>query len=391
MNLNRKSDVKQGNDKRAGMKFVLSTGDMADNQQTNETQWYVQVMDGGMVDPFSGQTISDSNPCDQAESGSGRALNDDVDRRYTGVQDYGDWRGRAEQKQDDFWDPDEAPPTAGSPYAGFPRYPGLLERAQQPFTAEGLGVPWYAVRGNHDGLIGGHVRGERDSAIALVTTACIKVYPNDKSPIRSAQANAAFAKDLADPAFIHAQLANAGLVPPDPNRALVTPDEYKQLHGALTTATAWGSSSRRREKASNGAAAYYAFTRRGIRFIALDTVAEGGGADRATSTTRSTCGSRASFGGPSAMACSPSRSGTTRSSDERGRHRRGRRGSAVTRRRPAATTTRATARRSTSGRVAKKHPEPVPQVPELRSRTSTATPTRTRSPRTRGGAASGFW
>ena len=53
------------------------------------------------------------------------------------------------------------PPAAG-PYAAFPRYPGLLDRAQAPFQAAGLKVPWYISRGNHDGLIQGNAPASTD-------------------------------------------------------------------------------------------------------------------------------------------------------------------------------------------------------------------------------------
>ena len=280
MNMNRRSDVKQGNRRRARMRFVIATGDLADNQQTNETRWYVRIMEGGLVDPFSGEPISDSNPCAQADAAERAQMNAAVAaRRYTGVQDYGDWPSTAAQeKRDGFWDPDVAPPTAASPYASFPRYNGLLDRAQQPFIAEGLDVPWFAARGNHDGLIGGTFAA--NAVFRGLATSCLKVYPNeDLDEDRYADPESgdeAFANDLGNAAFLQSQLANAGLTPPDPDRALVTPPEYKDLHGADDNAHGWGLVDNDELDASNGAASYYAFTRRGIRFIALDTVADGG-------------------------------------------------------------------------------------------------------------------
>ena len=47
---------------------------------------------------------------------------------------------------------------------------------------------------------------------------------------------------------------------------------------APTTTTASGSSTTGQNDKSNGAAEYYAFTKNGIRFIAIDTNAEGGDA-----------------------------------------------------------------------------------------------------------------
>lgn len=280
MNLNRKSRVKQGNKKRAGLGFALATGDLADNQQVNETDWYVNIMDGGLVDPFSGKPVSDANPCPQADPQETAQMNEDVaNRRYTGVQDYDDWPAKsAREKRDGFWDPDAAPPTAASPYAHFPRYPGLLDRAQKTFVAQGLKVPWYAVRGNHDGLIGGTFAA--NGTFRAIATSCFKVYPNkDLDEDRYADpetGGSAFAQDLSDPAFVQSQLDNGGKTPPDPERRLVTPADYKKLHGKRNDAHGWGFVDAKEQERSKGAAAYYAFTRRGIRFIGIDTVADGG-------------------------------------------------------------------------------------------------------------------
>ena len=68
-------------------------------------------------------------------------------------------------------------PPAGGPYAAFPRYPGLLERAQQPFAAEGLEVPWYISRGNHDGLIQGNAPASAD-LFRAIAVGCLKVFPS---------------------------------------------------------------------------------------------------------------------------------------------------------------------------------------------------------------------
>src|SRR3954466_8188425 len=143
MNANRTSLVQQGNGKRAKLQLALTTGDLADNQQLNETRWFVTDLSGGTIDPYSGKPISADNPCPQASAAQATQLNADVAaRKYTGVQDYNDYPGRLPQRYADFWDPDVAPPTGAGPFAAFPRYPGLLERAQQPFQAEGLKLAW---------------------------------------------------------------------------------------------------------------------------------------------------------------------------------------------------------------------------------------------------------
>ncbi|HET6550868.1 MAG TPA: hypothetical protein VFG79_20560, partial [Solirubrobacter sp.] len=176
VNANSRSAVRDRGGKRAKLGFVITTGDLADNQQLNETRWFKGVLDGGRVDPFSGQAISASNPCPGATPPTVAALNAAVAaRRYTGVADYDDYPGVPPARYAGFWDPDVAPP--GGPYAAFPRYPGLLDRAQRPFTAQGLKVPWYIARGNHDGLIQGNAPASVD-LFRAIATGCLKVFPS---------------------------------------------------------------------------------------------------------------------------------------------------------------------------------------------------------------------
>jgi hypothetical protein len=81
---------------------------------------------------------------------------------------------------------------------------------------------------------------------------------------------------FATPEFISTLLAGARRVAPDPDRRLVSKREYRALiggHGFDRTSAA-------QLDASRGTASYYTFRPRpGLVFIALDTVAEGGGDD----------------------------------------------------------------------------------------------------------------
>ena len=46
INANRRSEVR-GRGGRAQLGFAITTGDLADNQQLNETRWFKGVLDGG--------------------------------------------------------------------------------------------------------------------------------------------------------------------------------------------------------------------------------------------------------------------------------------------------------------------------------------------------------
>lgn len=279
VNANRRSTVRQGNGRRARLGFAITTGDLADNQQLNETQWFRDVLDGGRIDPFSGKPIGPGNECANTPQATIDAINADVAaRRYTGMQDYDDYAGAPDDRKAGFWDPDVAPPGA-SAYAAFPRYPGLMEAAQTPFTAPGLDVPWYISRGNHDGLIQGNAPASTE-LFRAIAVGCLKVFPNaafDPARFQGASDDELFAA-FGDPAFITQLLAGGRPVAPDPDRRIVSKTEYRELIGTGRR-HGFGFTPRAQLNASDGTASYYAFTpRRGIRFVSLDTVAEGGGA-----------------------------------------------------------------------------------------------------------------
>jgi hypothetical protein len=253
------SPVSQGNGRRARMGFALTTGDSADNVQRNEVQWVVRLLEGGTLTPNSGS----SNPADYAACPPGTPGPSEA-AKYTGVQDYDDY---AESAQ--FYDPEKP---IGL-WAVFPKYPGLMDRAEAPFGVEGLKVPSYVAFGNHDGLAQGNQATNR--SFEDVATGCVKPLAPDVEPTH--------ALDALDPAFLSGLLTSdpskTMLVPPDPQRQYVSKAQYEQLHftGKQADAHGFGLVDPAEKAASGGAAGYYAWSPAPrFRFVAIDTLCEGG-------------------------------------------------------------------------------------------------------------------
>jgi len=232
------SPVASGDGSRAPMNFAIDSGDSADSQQLNETEWVRTLLEGGTLDPNSGiDPAGYSHPLCPPLGVPGAA----EAARYTGVQDYDDY---AEGLNPYFYDPDEPRGAA----AGWPAYPGLMDRAQQPFEAAGLDVPSYVAFGNHDGLVQGNQAA--NAAFEEVATGCTKTMEGVPT-----------------------------LVPPDPDRRYVSKAQFKQIfeEGDQADGHGFGDVDPAEEDASHGTAGYYSFVPApGLRMIALDTVCEGG-------------------------------------------------------------------------------------------------------------------
>ena len=257
------SPVQQGDGSRAPMGFTLLTGDQADNKQLNENRWVRTLIEGGTLDPNSGS----SNPLDwdPLQHPSCAAYTPDAAHlaeaaRYTGVQDYDDYD---EGLNPYFYDPTQ--PTGQ--WADWPEYPGLMDRAQQPFEAAGLDVPSYVANGNHDGLVQGN-----QAANALfedIALGCFKALGTTMSVTGL------------DPNALLAPSSASMLVPPDPLRRFVDKRQLKAEYGANGASDSHGFDFVDEDENinSNFAASYYAWDppeAPGFRFIALDTISEGG-------------------------------------------------------------------------------------------------------------------
>lgn len=238
------SPIRNRRRRHARLALSITTGDSADNQQINETKWVVRLLEGGRLNPNSGV---EGGLCGAlAAAPAGEAA------RYTGVQDDDDVleSGR-------FYDPDRP----SGAFAAFPRYPGLMDRAQVPFEAAGLTKPSYVSFGNHDGTVQGNIHALK--ALDDLARGCLK-------PLALT--------GVSDLAGLLTSPARSIVVPPDPERGFADRPTYRGLHATGSQRDAHGFAHVDRDElsASRGEASYYAFSPRpGLRMISVNTVAEG--------------------------------------------------------------------------------------------------------------------
>ena len=218
--LKRLAKIKRGPATGVPLDFVVSTGDNADNNQVNETRWFIKLLNGAKLTPNSGGPDYDG---------------------YTKEQFSGALPLRT------------------------------LRRAQKGFDSAGAQLPWYAVLGNHDGLVQGNA--PRNDAFESVAVGNTKVFsdieaeqdcPEDQDDFQKMQ-------DVLQNALLG---SDARPVPADPARRFLTRQQLVKMYlNSGGRPAGHGLARAPYDGQSDSRGGYYSFPiGRKVRGIVLDTI-----------------------------------------------------------------------------------------------------------------------
>ena len=175
---------------------VVSTGDNTDNHEHVELEWYLAVMNGGVITPNTGAS----------------------DR----------WEGAQTSGNPQYYNVENASVRDRYVSAGFPVLDGFFRRATAAHRSPGLNVRWFSVFGNHDDSVSGVLPSDW-GALAAMYTGDVK-FTGFTSGTSDAALRRTFATGSTAIKGVSSSTKNTWHVTPDERRRPFTPTEYMRAH-----------------------------------------------------------------------------------------------------------------------------------------------------------------